>query len=572
MKYNCIREAKMNAIGMLPGGYGETGTMMISGCLSKAQPMGEEYKKYLRKPELERIIDSIPDVIGIQGHEHTVICYNQAGYALLQKDHSEVSGRKCYELIGRDKPCEKCATSEAYQTKSPAQTKKYIDFFGMWFDVRAYPVLDEKGNIQYVVEHLRNITHEKHVEDELNKNCEELERRVEERTMELCEVNSLLKEENIIRKKAEMIAIENEKKYFNLFNNSLNGFALHQIVTDEESKPVDYIFLDVNPAFEKMTGLKAVDVIGKRATDVIPGIEETDFIDIYGKVALKMEPVRFTKYSAPLKKHFDISAFSPKKGQFAVTFSDITEIKEAEKLLLDAKRIAEKVNDTKSEFFAGISHELRTPLNSIIGFSELILTREYGELTPEQERFILNVLTSGKNLLELINDILDLSKIESGKMCIYYENFSVEQAIDETKISVYPLALKKNIDLTTVIDPDIGNVWADHVKFNHILLNLLSNAIKFTPGGGNITVTGRVKDDELLISVQDSGIGIAESEKQKLFKSFVQLNSQGKRPKEGTGLGLALVKEFVQMQGGRVWVESEIGKGSTFTFTLPLLQ
>lgn len=562
----------MNIIGMLPGGYGETGTMMISGCFSKAQPMGDEYKKYLRKPELEKIIDSIPDVIGIQGHEHTVICYNQAGYTLLQKDHSEVSGRKCYELIGRDKPCEKCVTSEAYQTKSQAQTIKYIDFFGMWFDVRAYPVLDEKGNIQYVVEHLRNITQEKHVEDELNKNREELERRVEECTRELCEVNSLLKEENIIRKKAEIIAIENEKKYFNLFNNSLNGFALQQIVTDEGSKPVDYIFLDVNPAFEKMTGLKAVDVIGKRATDVISGIEETDFLEIYGKVALEMEPIRFTKYSAPLKRHFDISAFSPKKGQFAVTFSDITEIKEAEKLLLDAKRIAEKVNDTKSEFFAGISHELRTPLNSIIGFSELILTREYGELTPEQERFILNVLTSGKNLLELINDILDLSKIESGKMCIYYENFSVEQAIDETKISVYPLALKKNIDLTTVIDPDIGNIWADHVKFNHILLNLLSNAIKFTPGGGNITVTGRVKDDELLISVQDSGIGIAESEKQKLFKSFVQLNSQGKRPKEGTGLGLALVKEFVQMQGGRVWVESEIGKGSTFTFTLPLLQ
>lgn len=545
---------------------------MTSECLSKGQPMGDEYKKYLRKPELEKIIDSIPDVIGIQGHEHTVICYNQAGYALLQKDHSEVSGRKCYELIGRDKPCEKCATSEAYQTKSPAQIKKYIDFFDMWFDVRAYPVLDEEGNIQYVVEHLRNITQEKHVEDELNRNREELEHRVEERTRELREINSLLEEENIIRKKAEMIALENERKYFNLFNNSLNGFALHQIVTDEEGKPVDYIFLDINPAFEKMTGLKAIDVIGKRGTDVIPGIEETDFLEIYGKVALEMKPVRFTKYSAPLKKHFDISAFSPQKGKFAVTSNDITEIKEAEKVLLDAKRIAEKENDTKSEFFAGISHELRTPLNSIIGFSELILTREYGELTQEQERFVLNILGSGKNLLEMINDILDLSKIESGKMHIYYENFSVEQAIDEAKMSVYPLALKKNIDLITVVDPDLGNVWADHVKFNHILLNLLSNAIKFTPMGGNITIKGRVKDDELLISVEDNGIGIAESEKQKLFKSFVQLNSQGKLPKEGTGLGLALVKEFVQMHGGRVWVESEIGKGSTFTFTLPLLQ
>ncbi len=546
--------------------------MMISDCFSKAQPMGDEYKKYMRTPELERIIDSIPDVIGIQGHEHTVICYNRAGYKLLQKDHAEVSGKKCYELIGREKPCERCATSEAYLTKNPAQTQKYIDHFGMWFDVRAYPVLDENENIQYVVEHLRNITREKQIEDELEKSREDLECRVEERTRELFEVNSLLKQENVIRRKAETLAIENERKYCNIFKNSLNAFALHQIITNEDDRPVDYIFLDVNPAFEKLTGLEAVDVIGKKVTDVIPGIEGTGFLEIYGKVALEMEPVRFTKYSAPLKKHFEISAFSSQKGQFAVTFTDITEIKEAERVLLEAKKIAEKANHTKSEFFAGISHELRTPLNSIIGFSELMLTREYGELTPEQERFILNVLGSGKNLLELINDILDLSKIESGKMLIYYENFSVAQEINETKISVYPLALKKNINLYTDIDPGIGNVWADHGKFNHILLNLLSNAIKFTPCGGIVTVTGRVKDDELVISVQDSGIGIAESEKQKLFKSFVQLNSQGKHPKEGTGLGLALVKEFVQMQGGRVWVESEMGKGSTFTFTLPLLQ
>lgn len=545
---------------------------MISECFSKTRPIGDEYKKYLRKPELEKIIDGIPDVIGIQDNEHTVICYNHAGYALLQKDHSEVEGRKCYELIGRDKPCEKCATSEAYKTKSPAQSQKYIDHFGMWFDVRAYPVLDENENIQYIVEHLRNITREKQNEDELEKKREDLERRVQERTIELDKLNSLLKVENQIRREAELLAIENEKKYSNLFKNSLNGFALHQIITDENSKAVDYIFLDVNPSFEKMTGLKAADIIGKRVTEVIPGIEETGFVEIYGKVALEMEPIRFTRYSTPLKKHFEISAFSSHKGQFAVTFTDITEIKDAEKVLTEAKKIAEDTTIAKGEFFASISHELRTPLNSIIGFSELMITREYGDLTPEQERFILNVLTSGKNLLELINDILDLSKIDSGKMNISYENFSVEQAIDETKMSVYPLALKKGIELTTHVDPRIGNVWADHSKFGHILLNLLSNAIKFTPNGGNVTVTGRVKDDELLISVQDTGIGIAESEKQKLFKSFVQLNSQGKLLKEGTGLGLALVKEFVQMQGGRVWVESEIGKGSTFTFTLPLLQ
>jgi len=550
---------------------GEQGHM-VSECFSKTQLMGDEYKRYMRKPEMERIIDSIPDVIGIQGHEHTIICYNQAGYELLQKDHSEVSGRKCYELIGRDKPCEKCATSEVYQTNRPAQTQKYIDLFGMWFDVRAYPVIDDNGNIQYIVEHLRNITREKKIEEELEKRREDLECRIEERTKELFKTSSLLEQENIIRKQTEQLAIENERKYCTIFRNSLNGFALYQIITDESGSPTDYIFLDVNPAFEKMTGLQGVDIIGKRVTDVFPGIEVTDFLEIYGKVALEMEPVRFTRYSESLKKHFDISAFPSQNDQFAVTFTDITEIKEAEKALIEAKKIAEEGNRAKSEFFAGISHELRTPLNSIIGFSELMLTRENGDLTPKQERFILNILNSGKNLLELINDILDLSKMESGKMPIYYENFSVAYEINETKLSVYPLALKKNITIETCVDPEIGNVWADHSKFKQILLNLLSNAIKFTPGGGAVTVTGWIKDDELIVAVQDNGIGIAESEQQKLFKSFVQLRSHEERLEGGTGLGLALVKEFVQMQGGRVWVESEVGKGSTFTFTLPLLQ
>ena len=545
---------------------------MVSECFSKTQPMGDEYKRYMRKPEMERIIDSIPDVIGIQGHEHTIICYNQAGYELLQKDHSEVSGRKCYELIGRDKPCEKCATSEVYQTNRPAQTQKYIDLFGMWFDVRAYPVIDDNGNIQYIVEHLRNITREKKIEEELEKRREDLECRIEERTKELFKTSSLLEQENIMRKQTEQLVIENERKYCTIFRNSLNGFALYKIITDESGSPTDYIFLDVNPAFEKMTGLQGVDIIGKRVTDVFPGIEVTDFLEICGKVALEMEPVRFTRYSESLKKHFDISAFPSQKDQFAVTFTDITEIKEAEKALIEEKKIAEEGNRAKSEFFAGISHELRTPLNSIIGFSELMLTRENGDLTPKQERFILNILNSGKNLLELINDILDLSKMESGKMPIYYENFSVAYEVNETKLSVYPLALKKNITIETRVDPGIGNVWADHGKFKQILLNLLSNAIKFTPSGGAVTVTGWIKDDELIVAVQDNGIGIAESEQQKLFKSFVQLRSHGERLEGGTGLGLALVKEFVQMQGGRVWVESEVGKGSTFTFTLPLLQ
>lgn len=248
---------------------------------------------------------------------------------------------------------------------------------------------------------------------------------------------------------------------------------------------------------------------------------------------------------------------------------DITKNKNAEKSLINAKILAENTNRAKTEFLANVSHELRTPLNAIIGFSQILSTNKSGDLSDKELKYVSNILKSGNHLLELINKILEISKLQADKQELEIESVDFAEICEEIKPFTDPLIIKKNLSFECILDGTDTNIQADKTKMLQIMHNLLGNAIKFTPENGSIVINARRVGDYLQVSVKDTGIGIPEESHKDIFNSFRQLDSSATRKYEGTGLGLALVKEYVEMHGGNIRVESETGKGSTFTFVIP---
>lgn len=521
-------------------------------------------------------------------------------------------------------------------------------------------------------------------------------------------------------KQTELALAASEQKYRALFDNMINGFAYHQILLDQAGKPVDYRFLEVNPAFERLTGFSGADIIGKRVTEVLPGIDvdPSDWIGIYGNVALTGEATHFEQYSKQLDRWFSISAYSPVKGYFATVFEDITQRKRAEEdlrmaaeaarskaaeleaileavpamvlisrdpgcrvivgnsaaskllrvptgantsksnpealvghfrvfhegrelmpeelpvqrvaatglplmnfeeeIVFDtgdkisvygnavplpgtggktggavaaftditarvraeeetrrARQLAEKANLAKSEFVANMSHEIRTPLTGLLGMLELL---KQTSMDPKQEEYREMAETSGRTLLRVINDILDFSRIEVGKMEIAHKRFNLHSCL-KGAVDIFGLeAETKGIDLRLELSPDIPEtVEGDCDRLRQIMFNLIGNALKFTEKG-HIAVTvatdgvGKTTGEKqrFRIAVTDTGIGIPAEKQEHIFESFTQLQSGLSRSYGGSGLGLAISRRLAELMEGNITVRSEVGKGSTFTVTLPL--
>ncbi|AKB28977.1 sensory transduction histidine kinase [Methanosarcina siciliae T4/M] len=332
-----------------------------------------------------------------------------------------------------------------------------------------------------------------------------------------------------------------------------------------------------NKGAEQVYGYMAEEVIGKNMSILEPDNLKREIKQLVdrvkqGKKVQHHETLRVKKdgtivnISVTLSPVFDVSG---KLVAISNIAGDITEKKISENLLHE-KQMADVANRTKNDFLANMSHELRTPLNSVIGFSDMLYGQVYGELNQKQMRAVGNVSSSGKHLLNLINGILDLSKIEANKMELNYREFELATKIDLIRNVLHPLADKKNIDIEIDMDSELTRICADEEKFTRIMYNLVDNAIKFSYENSLVKIGVRKKDNLVEITVTDTGIGIKTEDHHKLFKPFSQVNAFYSKKFQGTGLGLSLVKQIVNLHGGYVWFRSEQGEGSTFAFAIPI--
>jgi signal transduction histidine kinase len=331
-----------------------------------------------------------------------------------------------------------------------------------------------------------------------------------------------------------------------------------------ERAVVNVADMGTDPRANPGIGRFAARESGFRSMVIVPMFRENQVIGII--TVGRAEPGEFSDSDIALLKTF--------ADQAVIAIENVRLFKE---LQASNREIAEKshqievASQHKSEFLANMSHELRTPLNAIIGFSEVLADRMFGELNEKQEEYLKDIYASGTHLLSLINDILDLSKIEAGRMELELTDFHLPTALDNALTLVRERAGRRGITLQMSVDERLGEVRADERKIRQVVLNLLSNAIKFTPEGGRIEVRASSVDGSVEVSVSDTGVGIAPEDQEAVFEEFRQVGTAEKKA-EGTGLGLTLCRKFIELHGGRIWVKSQVGAGSTFTFTIPVLR
>jgi PAS domain S-box-containing protein len=481
-------------------------------------------------------------------------------------------------------------------------------------------------------------------------------------------VNAISLAEEVAAKEALK---SSETKFRSLFSGMSEGFGLHEIILDIQGKPCDYRFLELNDAFEKMTGLSKEKVIGKTVREVLPQIEPF-WVETYGKVALTGEPVHFENYSAPLNKWYGVYAYSPAKNQFAVLFTDVTERKKAEEALIESEArfkvlsenspvgvgvsasgillyankaysdilgyspdeltgikaenlymspedrqawvdklqgtgairdceirlkrkdgnpvwvamnvspitysgrkavmgtiqdITERKNleRAKDEFISLVSHELRTPLTIVLG--SLKTARGKGMTADDILELLENAIEGGESMSILIDNLLELSRSQAGRLTLVQRELLIRDLIKETvnKVSAHYPQHRYTVKLADKEYP----VCADPVRIERILYNLIENAAKYSPGDSEITISVKPEDKNLLVSVADRGMGMPTERIPELFEPFTRLLTHQEHTK-GLGLGLVVCKRLVEAHGGKIWVESAPGKGSTFYFTMPI--
>jgi PAS domain S-box-containing protein len=458
-----------------------------------------------------------------------------------------------------------------------------------WLLSRGRAIRDADGQVVRFIGIVVDITERKRTEEALRRSYDELEKRVRERTAELSAINQELSAEIEVRKRAE-----DALRQASAYHRSLIEASLDPLVTIAPEGTIT----DVNHATEEVTGRPRQELIGTDFSDYFTDREKArrGYQQVFREGSVQdyeLQVLHRDGHTTPVL--YNASVYRCNRGEVAGVFAaarDITGRKRAEQEVLRLnedleRRVAERtaqlertaaelekrnleverVNRMKTDFLGRSSHELRTPLNAILGYSELLAEQSAGPLTPPYPRFVANIQEGARHLLEIVNDLLDISKIEAGRIDLNRETFHPADALEEVLSVIAPLAKIKHIAIDNQV-PAGMSIRADRTRFKQVLYNLLSNAVRFTPENGRVWAADASRGDVAAFCVGDTGIGIPASELESIFDEFHQVSGPSGSAREGTGLGLSITKRLVELHGGTVVVESTLGQGSRFTVSL----
>ena len=507
----------------------------------------KERKIEQAKREWEDTFDTMNEGISLHGPDHTILRANKKLAEMLGKNAEEIRGTKCYELFHKtDTPIENCPMECCKRADKTCSIEIYEETLDKYLKVTSSPSYNEAGDLKSVVHTVMDITKRKRAENKLQKAYSDL-KQIFNAAVPICAID---KDMNMIKVNDRFCS------YFNMNRDEIIETKCYDIWEGPLCHTSECVLKQI---------LEGKSEFEYEMTKELGDKEERSFI------------VSAKRYDSPSGETIGVIE----------ALTDITNQKKTErrlkqsrkklqntiKKLEEAKEAAEAADVAKSQFLANMSHELRTPLNSIIGFSEMLNDETFGELNKKQSKYINNILSSSKHLLDLINDILDLSKVESGEDSLDLTTINLSRILELSMTMLKQKAYKHNIKMHLNIDNELEDITfqGDERKIKQILFNLLSNAVKFTPDGGRVDLNAEIKESKLQISVSDTGIGIDEEAKEKIFDKFQQVESTYSKKYKGTGLGLALTKKLVNLHDGEIWFESEgENQGSTFYFTIPL--
>jgi len=481
---------------------------------------------------LQRVLDSIEESIVVIDRDYHITCHNNSFLGWLKKPSKKIIGESCYSVIhGHSVRCSPCIVRETFRTGQYFEVSHSHDLGGgkkVYHETKSYPVKDSDGEVKYAVYIFRDVSEKALIEEKVR---------------------------------------ELDKFKKKILDNA--GIAIN--VLDKNGN-----IMSVNMGSEELFGYSEGEVKGQSHAVFYREVDG-DFISTAMKDALEKgkfegEATLVKKDKSEFPADLTLTIVEDDRGEptaFIEIITDLTQLKKAEQVIKNQLEKLKKLDIIKEEYFYATSHEFKTPLTTIVSLTKMILDEKLGKISEKQREALDLVYCDSKRLRGSVQKILDISKIESGRMVYNIEKLRVSEIFDDVLETLKIIINAKNLAVNKKIEKAMPDVFADKDRLAIVIENLVNNAVKFTPDGGRIDITASKDGDNVLVEVHDTGVGIPPEDLKKVFEKYYQVKSGGKTDAGGSGLGLVICKRIVEDIGGRIWVESKPGQGSKFKFTLP---